>query len=112
MLFKELSLESMVASGGALREGLIAILLQQAPDNQLKLTSIDHLQQQYQVDCEQAAAVTNVAKALVKQVCQDWPVMDNGSDELLYYSAQLHEIGLSINYLKSLYIILMRSCFF
>ena len=101
MLFKELSLESMVASGGALREGLIAILLQQAPDNQLKLTSIDHLQQQYQVDCEQAAAVTNVAKALVKQVCQDWPVMDNGSDELLYYSAQLHEIGLSINYLKS-----------
>jgi len=100
-LFRRLSLDSMLASGGALREGVIAQLVNQPQVEDLRLETTRKLQQQFQVDQKQANNVVKVVTELAGQVESAWQVASDDSVALLQYSAMLHEIGLSINYLKA-----------
>jgi len=100
-LFRQLALESMQASGGALREGVIAQLLGQQQVKDLKLATATKLQQQFLVDQKQAEHVAKVAACLAAQVEPYWQVTRNDGNVLLQYSAMLHEVGVSISYAKA-----------
>lgn len=97
MLFRQLSLDVMSTSGGALREGLIAQLISQPQVDNLALDTVKKLQQQYNIDTIQADQVSEVALTLAAQLSGFEPL----DLELLKYSAMLHEIGLTINYLNA-----------
>ena len=97
MLFRELSIDVMVASGGALREGLIAQLIALPQVDNLALATVKTLQQQYDIDIIQADQVSQVALTLAVQLGG----FKDQDLELLNYSAMLHEIGLTIRYLDA-----------
>jgi exopolyphosphatase/guanosine-5'-triphosphate,3'-diphosphate pyrophosphatase len=100
-LFRQLSLKSMVTSGGALREGLIAQLLKQRQLDDLRLDTATGLQQRFQVDQEQAQQVVDVVTNLATQVDHQWQIAKDDGVAMLQFSAMLHEIGLSVNYLEA-----------
>lgn len=100
-LFRDLSLQSMAASGGALREGLIAQLIGQPQVDDLRRNSVSKLQQQFQIDSRQAQNVVEVARQLARQLDGQWQLLSDDNDAILEYSAMLHEIGLSTSFLKA-----------
>lgn len=100
-LFQALKIAEMSASGGALREGLIAQLLDHQVDRNVRRHSSKSLQQRFQIDTEQADKVSNLALSLAAQLSPVWTFSSPLVREMLDYAAQLHEVGLSIGYPKA-----------
>jgi len=96
MLFREFSIKGMLASGGALREGVIHQLMAEEIDDDLGLQTCQKIQQRFQLNIEQAHQVTTIATEFARQL--------NLSEELLPYltfSAMLHELGVSVDYIDA-----------
>ena len=100
MLFEQLNIDVMMASGGALREGLIDQLLKTPLVTDIRQDCCLHLQQRFDVDLKQADQVTEVALALFNQL-ESQHGFSAQDKEMLRYAAQLHEIGCSIEYLQA-----------
>lgn len=96
MLFRELPITSMLASGGALREGVIHQLIGDVVENDICLQTCQNIQQRFQINTEQARQVAMIATQFSQQL--------NISTTLtpyLTFSAMLHEIGLSVDYIDA-----------
>lgn len=93
MLFKELSIDGMLASGGALREGVINQLIGDSVSDDICLRTCQLIQQRFQINLEQAEQVTQLAQRFARQL--DMPAT---LCRYLTFSAMIHEIGLSVNY--------------
>jgi len=98
VLFKELGIDTMIASGGALREGLINQLIGQSIAVDIRLDCCEQIQKRFQLDSLQALQVSNVAKIVAKQLL---PQANEQDVELLGYAGLLHEIGTSVEYLQA-----------
>jgi len=97
-LFIELGVDTMIASGGALREGLINQLIGQPIAADIRLDCCQKLQKRFQVESSQAIQVAKVAQSIARQLV---PQANEQDIELLGYAGLLHEIGTCIEFLQA-----------
>jgi len=93
MLFRELSIEGMLASGGALREGVINQLMGEEVSDDICLQTCKSIQQRFQINVDQAQQVTTTAILFSQQL-----ELSGALQAYLTFSAMLHEVGLSVDY--------------
>jgi len=97
-LFDRLGIDEMWVSPTALREGLIYDMIGRIHDEDPRDRSIAMLSKRYSIDDAHAGRVQTTALALLEQVADDWELTSSDLEHALIWSAQLHELGLAVNY--------------
>jgi exopolyphosphatase/guanosine-5'-triphosphate,3'-diphosphate pyrophosphatase len=97
---RELKVERMAVSDGALREGLLYDMIGRRRHEDAREVSIRALQSRFHVDTEQAERVEQTAADLLEKVAGDWDLADPRYAQLLQWAARLHEVGLDIAHSK------------
>ena len=97
-LFESLEIEQMGLAGGALREGVLYSMLPELHNTDIRQRTIDGFMNRYHVDQKQASRVASLALLLANEVSQYWSIEAQSGLPLLNAVAQLHEIGLLIEY--------------
>jgi exopolyphosphatase/guanosine-5'-triphosphate,3'-diphosphate pyrophosphatase len=93
---RELGIEQLQVSEGALREGLLYDLLGRFRAEDVRERSVEALATRHHVDKEHAERVRRTALALLDQAAADWGLDDPAARLLLSWAARLHEVGLDI----------------
>lgn len=96
-LFKELRLEELHTSPGALREGLLHDLLGRLHQEDVRSGSVVAFGARLGVDEAQASRVMSMATELFDVVQGGWDLSSEHRD-LLLWAASLHAVGLSVSY--------------
>ncbi len=99
-IFESLQIDSMTLAGGALREGLCYGAIDELQHDKVCQRTIKSIQQRYQLDIDYAEQVAKLSQQLVQQCADNW-LIEPQALSLLIAAAQLHEIGMSIDYKKS-----------
>lgn len=99
-IFESLDIKAMTLAGGALREGLIYDMIGEMRQSNIRQRTISSIQKRYQVDIEYGNQVASVALKLLEQCGGLHWVSENQAAFLLQSVAELHEIGLSIDFKK------------
>jgi len=93
--FEELQIESMVASEGALREGLLNDMIESVKGHDIRMDTVRDLELRYHLDVAQSGRICHTALHMFDQ-------LDSKQDEamrlMLLWAGRLHEIGLSISH--------------
>lgn len=97
-IFKQLDIQEMAFSDGALREGLLYDLLGRIQHEDVRDRTTTALAKRYHVDLKQASRVQHTALALYEAVAEDWEIHSERYEDLLRRAAFLHEIGLAISH--------------
>ncbi|MFM4825527.1 exopolyphosphatase [Aeromonas bivalvium] len=97
-LFDALPIERMDYSDGALREGLLYEFEERLQHHDIRERTALALASHYRIDGRQAARVEASALALFDLLAPDWQLEADPYRAILRWAAQLHEIGLAINY--------------
>ena len=97
-LFEALTIKHMNISGGALREGLIYGMLDNVTDNDRRQQTLNQTKHRYHIDASHANSVRHVALTLCHQLCAQQNICHLDTETILGAAAQLHEIGLHIEY--------------
>jgi len=97
-LFEGLGIQRMDYSDGALREGLLYEFEQRLQHHDIRARTALGLSEMYHIDRGQAQRVKTSALQLFDQVADDWALPVEQYRSLLGWAAELHEIGLVINY--------------
>ena len=100
-LFRELSIVGMLASGGALREGVIHQLIaisnnRSAVSDDVCLQTCESIQQRFQLNINQADQVVLLSERFAHQLKLPAVLIP-----FLKLSAMIHELGVSINYINA-----------
>lgn len=95
-LFEELSIKSMLSSGGALREGVIHQLSQESLSDDICLKTCTSLAQRFQLNTLQAKNVAQLAVQLANNIS-----IDESLIPMLNYAGLIHELGVSIEYAQA-----------
>lgn len=95
-VFKELELQQMEFSEGALRLGVLYDLLGRYHHEDLRAATVTHFMQRYQVDPAQVGRVERTAVALLRQLVPETADEDHPDRQFLMWAAKLHEIGVSV----------------
>ncbi|KAI5913524.1 exopolyphosphatase [Thauera sp. 2A1] len=95
-VFKELELEQMAFSDGALRLGVLYDLLGRYHHHDLRDATVQAFMRRYGVDVRQAEQVADTACHLLIQVAPESAAKDNDDRRFLRWAALLHEIGISV----------------
>jgi exopolyphosphatase/guanosine-5'-triphosphate,3'-diphosphate pyrophosphatase len=96
-LFKELRLEELHTSPGALREGLLHDLLGRLHQEDVRSGSVVAFGARLGVDESQASRVMSMSTDLFDVVQGGWDLSSEHRD-LLLWAASLHAVGLSVSY--------------
>lgn len=99
-IFESLNIESMTLAGGALREGLAYDMIGEMRQSNIRQRTISSVQQRYQVDVQYGNQVADVAMQLLQQCGHQQWIPEAQAEFLLHSAAELHEIGLSIDFKK------------
>ncbi|SPJ34188.1 Ppx/GppA phosphatase family protein [Kushneria phyllosphaerae] len=94
-IFKALKLEHMQHVNGALRDGVLLDLLSRDTRHDVRYTTIEEMQRQYQVDGQHAEHVAATALTMFDQLQTSWH-LSSESRQLLEQAAMVHEIGLGV----------------
>ena len=97
-VFEQLGIEEMWVSPTALREGLLYDMLGRLQDEDPRDRTIAMLCNRYSIDQGHADRVQATALGLLGQVARDWDLQSVEAAHALAWAAQLHEIGLAVNY--------------
>lgn len=97
-LFRQLDIQGMTLSGGALREGVLYSMLPQIQDTNVRHRTINSLLLRYSIDVQQAERVAEVALHLAHQLLISWQLDQFDGLAILRSAAMLHELGLLIEY--------------
>jgi exopolyphosphatase/guanosine-5'-triphosphate,3'-diphosphate pyrophosphatase len=97
-VLESFGIERMHASEGALREGLLLDLLGRIQHSDVREATVASFMQRYGVDRDQAERVRGTALLLLEHAALEWKLAEPEVPRLLGWAAQLHEIGLSVNY--------------
>ena len=97
-LFERLGIDEMWVSPTALREGLLYDMLGRIHDEDPRDRTIAMLCKRYSIDQAHADRVQATALGLLGQVVTDWDLQTDDATHALAWAAQLHEIGLAVNY--------------
>ncbi|MGB0834348.1 MAG: guanosine-5'-triphosphate,3'-diphosphate pyrophosphatase [Psychrobium sp.] len=95
-LFEELAISTMLASGGALREGVINQLSGGEQQDDICLASYQSIAQRFQLNSLQSQQVAQVALKFASDI-----ELADTLLPMLKYSALLHEIGVSVDYAQA-----------
>ena len=93
--FEELQIDSMQASEGALREGLLNDMIETAQGHDIRLDTVTNLELRYRLDTAQSGRISNTAIQMYDQL--ELGEVSN-LRLLLIWASKLHEIGLSISH--------------
>jgi exopolyphosphatase/guanosine-5'-triphosphate,3'-diphosphate pyrophosphatase len=97
-VFERLGIDEMWVSPTALREGLLYDMLGRIHDEDPRDRTIAMLCNRYSIDQGHADRVQATALGLLGQVVDDWQLQSADAAHALAWAAQLHEIGLAVNY--------------
>jgi exopolyphosphatase/guanosine-5'-triphosphate,3'-diphosphate pyrophosphatase len=97
-VFHSLGIESMTASQGALREGLLYDLLGRIRHEDVRDRTITAMCERYSVDRAHAERVERTALQLLRRVAVPWGIDYGRARQLLSWAAKVHEIGLAVSY--------------
>ncbi len=92
--FSELQVDRMQAALGALREGVLYDLFGRTHNNDMRDMSVKQFMQRYRVDLPQAQRVAHLAQQFAQQLLPQ--TLDDAASKHLDWTAQLHEIGISV----------------
>lgn len=95
-IFNSLNIDSMTASDGALREGLLYDLLGRIRHEDIRERTVASLSARYHVDVQQAVRVEQTALVSLKPLIRLWEL--KGHLTILSWAARLHEIGLAVSH--------------
>lgn len=95
--FEELQIDTMQASEGALREGLLNDMVETSQGHDIRMDTVTDLEVRYHIDVAQSARITNSALHMFDQLELDRDEQGN-LRLLLIWASKLHEIGLSISH--------------
>lgn len=96
-LVKELGIERIETTSGAMREGLLYDLIGRLRHDDLRGHTIARLEQRYAVDLAQARRVERCARSIADDCAQALGIDDEGL-RFLSWSARLHELGQALRY--------------
>lgn len=99
-IFESLGIDAMTLAGGALREGLVYEMVDELRQTDIRTRTINSVQMRYQIDKPYAKQVADVASSLLQQCGGVKWIPEPQGETLLRTAAQLHEIGLSIDFKK------------
>ena len=97
-VFERLDIDEMWVSPTALREGLLYDMLGRIQDEDPRDRTIAMRGNRYTLDQGHADRVQATALGLLGQVVDDWDLRSDDAAHALAWAAQLHEIGLAVNY--------------
>lgn len=97
-VFKALKLKEMTASDGALREGLILDMVGRIKHEDIREVSVQQLVSRYGVRQEHAKNINLSCKHLSSELKKSWSLDDENNQLLLFWAANLHEMGLAISH--------------
>jgi exopolyphosphatase/guanosine-5'-triphosphate,3'-diphosphate pyrophosphatase len=97
-LFQQLSIKELTLSSGALREGLLYEMLPEQSTSNIRQRTITALSQRFHIDQRHANSVKRQIETLYLQLKSIWDLPDGNALALLLASADLHEIGLLLEY--------------
>ncbi len=95
-VFEQLGIESVRVAEGAMREGLLFDLLGRHTEEDARERTVRSMQERYHVDRVQAERVENTVVAFLGQVEESWQLADPAIEQILRWTARLHEIGLDV----------------
>jgi exopolyphosphatase/guanosine-5'-triphosphate,3'-diphosphate pyrophosphatase len=95
-IFKEFDIERMLFSEGALRLGVLYDLLGRYHHHDLRDATVNAFVRRYNVDLRQAQQVADTACHLLGQLEPAMADPENLDRRFLYWTAMLHEIGISV----------------
>ena len=97
-LFGALTLDTVRAATGALREGVLYDLLGRAHNNDIRETSVQDLINRFNIDREHGHRVSATALSLWEQIKEDWTIDTPEHKTMLRWAALLHEIGMDVSH--------------
>jgi len=97
-LLSALHIDHLKTTEGALREGLLYDSLGRLQHEDARERSVQALARRYNTDQVQAGSVCKTALGLLTQCAQDWRITSMLSQQILQWSALLHEIGLDVSH--------------
>ncbi len=97
-VFERLGVETMYPSPGALREGILHELLGRIRHDDLREVSVERICERYGVDRKHALSVERSALDLLEQTPAEWGMAGSKWEQLVGWSARLHEVGLALRY--------------
>ena len=95
-VFAVLGIVRMEVSDGAMRDGLLYDMVGRITREDARDRTVRAMQARYHVDLAQAERVERTALTLLEQVAADWQLDDPLAEQILTWSARLHEIGLDV----------------
>ena len=99
-VFEVLGLERMQVADGAMRDGLLFDMIGRFTDEDARERTVRSMQNRYHVDLAQAERVERTALGFLEQVARAWQLDDPLAEQVLAWSARLHEIGLDVSHSK------------
>lgn len=93
--FEELKIDTMQASEGALREGLLNDMIETAKGHDIRMDTIHDIELRYALDVAQSARICHSALHMYDQLKLE---EDENLRLLLLWAGKLHEVGLSISH--------------
>lgn len=94
--FEVLGIEEMRIAEGAMREGLLYDMIGRFTNEDARERTVRAMQQRYHVDTAQAERIETTALDFLKQTREPWKLDDPLAEQLLAWSARLHEMGLDV----------------
>lgn len=96
-IFDTFKIKTMHYSDGALREGALWDLIGRSGHENVRQRTVTSMQERFHVDKIQARRVKETALEMLDQIEKDWKLPHTARNWLLW-SAELHEVGLSITH--------------
>ena len=97
-VLSELNIESMIATGGAMRQGVLYDLLGRFHHRDMRDVTVAQFMQRYHVDALQARRVGALALTLHRKLAPESGESDEAAVQRIAWAAKLHEIGISVAY--------------
>lgn len=97
-LFQGLGIETMDYSDGALREGILYEFASRQEQHDIREITAKGLADMYHIDTLQAKRVKDTAMKMFDAVSLEWQLSPEQMRPLLSWAAELHEVGLVINF--------------
>lgn len=97
-LFQQLAIQQLILSSGALREGLLYEMLPNSRTVNIRQRTINALAERFHIDQQHSQSVKQQVNAIFTQLKSTWNLPDGNALEILLASADLHEIGLLLEY--------------
>ncbi len=96
-IFESLDIEKMEYSPAALREGVLYEMEDRMEHHDIRQRTAESIATRYDVDTGQAKRVLHSCHNLLQQCSKKWKLENNELQNILGWSALLHEVGFQIN---------------